>query len=107
MRETGHARHQHQLGLAYLGIAYQNLDTAIPTYRKQPLHQPTQLAFHDYVTVLRVTGEPTTTNIVKRINNKAKVREIKLRQGKELKGLEKGKANLEASLVYTRSIEPL
>jgi hypothetical protein len=46
------------------------------------------------------------TDVAKRINNKAEVREIELRQGKELKGLEKGKANLEASLAYTRGTEP-
>jgi hypothetical protein len=45
------------------------------------------------------------TEVVKRINNKAEVREIELRQGRELKGLEKGKANLEASLAYTRGTE--
>jgi hypothetical protein len=46
------------------------------------------------------------TDVAKRINNKAEVREIELRQGRELKGLEKGKANLEASLAYTRGTEP-
>jgi hypothetical protein len=30
-----------------------------PLSNNQPIHQLTQLAFHDYVTVLRVPGGPT------------------------------------------------
>ena len=34
-----------------------------PYLQKQQLYQPTQLAFHDYVTVLHVTSEPTLISL--------------------------------------------
>jgi hypothetical protein len=44
----------------------------------------------------------TAILVANRIFEKDEVRELVLRQGKELKSLEKGKANLEAALAQTR-----
>ena len=35
--------------------------TTLPLHLLEDIHQSTQLAFHNYVTVLRVTGGPTLT----------------------------------------------
>jgi hypothetical protein len=72
-----------------------------PALRPPPRTPPPPQQYFDLLVL-----PDNVTDVAKRINNKAEVREIELRQGKELKGLEKGKANLEASLAYTRGTEP-